>query len=250
MPLLAPLTGTLTPLATGNLRQTLLTGLVSYWKLDEASGQANDAHGVNHLTANNNPVSGVGKINNARQFVRASNQSLTLTGNSDLAFSVAGGASMTMSAWVYLDTKTNAYALISRGSAGSPASAFGYFLSYQTSGDRLRIQWSTGSSTRTLNADNFGAVPTATWLHIIAFIDRPNLRSGIRVNGGTINYDNSTLYSIALNSASLQFALGAIGSGTYHNGRIDEVGMWGRLLTDAEQLALYNSGAGLAYPFS
>ena len=34
----------------------------------------------------------------------------------------------------------------------------------------------------------------------------------------------------------------------YHDGLIDEVGVWSRLLTADEKTALYNSGSGLAYP--
>ncbi len=33
------------------------------------------------------------------------------------------------------------------------------------------------------------------------------------------------------------------------DGIVDEVGLWSRALTIAEVTALYNAGAGLAYPF-
>jgi hypothetical protein len=47
---------------------SLLTGLVSYWKLDEASGDALDAHASNDGADVNTVGSGTGKIGNARSF--------------------------------------------------------------------------------------------------------------------------------------------------------------------------------------
>ena len=35
-----------------------------------------------------------------------------------------------------------------------------------------------------------------------------------------------------------------------YNGLIDEVGFWHKVLSQSEVTSLYNSGAGLAYPFS
>ena len=41
----------------------LLTGLVSYWELDEANGTRYDAHGTNDLTDGNSLPSNTGKVN-------------------------------------------------------------------------------------------------------------------------------------------------------------------------------------------
>src|SRR6266404_503553 len=61
-----------TPTATATGTQSpdcgLLTNLVSYWKLDEASGNAVDSVGTNTLTANHAPGSMAGKVNGARNF--------------------------------------------------------------------------------------------------------------------------------------------------------------------------------------
>ena len=50
---------------------------------------------------------------------------------------------------------------------------------------------------------------------------------------------------------SASFAAGRPGdvNGSYWDGRIDELGVWGRVLSPAEISELYNAGAGLAYPF-
>src|SRR4029077_17083863 len=49
----------------GPVPPPLLINLVSYWKLDEASGNAIDSHGTNHLTDVNTVASAAGKIGTA-----------------------------------------------------------------------------------------------------------------------------------------------------------------------------------------
>ena len=55
----------------------LLTNLVSYWKLDEASGTRADSHGTNHLTPSNAPVGAAGKIGQGCDFESSSGQMLS-----------------------------------------------------------------------------------------------------------------------------------------------------------------------------
>jgi hypothetical protein len=43
---------------------------------------------------------------------------------------------------------------------------------------------------------------------------------------------------------------GIIGPGNWLDGIVDEAGMWNRVLSSDELDALWNDGAGLAYPFS
>ncbi len=42
----------------------------------------------------------------------------------------------------------------------------------------------------------------------------------------------------------------ANGSDGHWDGKIDEVGLWTREITSAEETTLYNSGDGLQYPFT
>src|SRR5262245_27182846 len=57
-------TGTATATSTATQSGcSLLDNLVSYWKLDEASGNAIDSVGTNTLTANNAPGTGAGIVN-------------------------------------------------------------------------------------------------------------------------------------------------------------------------------------------
>src|SRR5258708_7847472 len=51
--------------------------LVSFWKLDEASGTRTDSVGSNNLTSNNSVGQSVGKVSNAAHFTATSNQYLS-----------------------------------------------------------------------------------------------------------------------------------------------------------------------------
>jgi hypothetical protein len=53
-------------------------------------------------------------------------------------------------------------------------------------------------------------------------------------------------------ATSCPFDLGAnsAAGGLHWDGALDEWGFWARTLTSDERAALYNGGAGLAYPFA
>ena len=63
----------------------LTDSLISYWKLDEASGNATDSHGTNTLTDTNTVTSVAGKINTARYFTNANTEFFTLADNASLS---------------------------------------------------------------------------------------------------------------------------------------------------------------------
>src|SRR5678816_4549644 len=82
---------------------SLLTNLVSYWKLDEASGNRADAHGANTLTDSASGVpSTTGVISNgAGLFSGNTPRFLSHADNSDLS---TGDIDWTFSAWVKFNT--------------------------------------------------------------------------------------------------------------------------------------------------
>jgi hypothetical protein len=64
---------------------------------------------------------------------------------------------------------------------------------------------------------------------------------GISVNAGTVN---TTSFSGGIFDGTTAFLIGSRSGATYMNGRIDEVGVWKKLLSASELTELYNSGAG------
>src|SRR3990167_7395409 len=77
------------------------TGLISWWSLDEASGQRNDSHGSNHLTDNNTVLSAAGKVGNAADFEKSNSEFLSIADNPNLS---TGDIDFTIAIWVKPET--------------------------------------------------------------------------------------------------------------------------------------------------
>jgi hypothetical protein len=212
----------------------LLNTLVSYWKLDEASGMRNDSKGTNHLTPVNGPTGSAGKINNGALFSGASNQYLTVASNASLQ--VTGDFSW--SAWVRPDAQGSSLNVILKGNSGDTG-VYEYWLNYDNlSGFTVFIQFKsvlTGV-----------AVPNGTMTHVVFWWDSSDSKIRLRIND-TTTYVSSTTAPLTQGTDGLFFGADP----TYPSGftgLIDEVGFWKRKLTAAEITQLYNGGAGL--PFS
>lgn len=220
---------------------SFLTNLISYWKLDEASGTRNDSFGSNHLTDNNSLLSTTGKIGNSGNFVLLSTQYLSHASNSDLQM---GDIDFTFSAWIYLNSTPLNAAVIVKDS-GSPL-AFDYLI--RVDNGTLNFILSSDGTVGTLTVLEGGPLSTGQWYFICAWYDSTLDTMYVQINNATPTSKPQTGGGFA--GAPL-FTIGAGYSGTseFFNGRIDEVGVWKRTLTDSERLALYNSGNGLAFPF-
>lgn len=85
---------------------TLLDGLVSYWKLEEANGARVDSvvASGNDLTDNNTVTQAVGVLGNAAQFTAANSESLSHADNASLG---TGDIDFTVASWVYFDSLTS-----------------------------------------------------------------------------------------------------------------------------------------------
>lgn len=208
---------------------TLNNGIVSYWKMDEASGTRIDAVTAtgNDLSDNNTVTSNTGIISNAGQFTRANSEYLSHIDNASLS---VNGTDFTVAVWVYMDTEPADNAIISKWGAGGNE----YQMYYSQALDRFRF-----ATTATVTANNFGAVTTGTWYLIIGW--NTSTAAFISVN-------NTTADSVVAGypaAGTSDFLMGNIGgSFNYWNGRLDEVGFWKRVLTADERTELYNSGAG------
>lgn len=216
----------------------LTDDLISYWELNEASGNAIDAHGSNDLTDNNTVGSAAGKINNARSFVSANTEFLSRATNADLE---TGDIDFTFSAWVNISDKSTFRGFITKQQADIE-----YILRYDSSTDRLAFYVSSdGSGFTSVSANNFGSPSTSTWYFVTCWHDAAANTINIQVNNGT---PNSASHSTGVKVGTNGFAIGGRASGgELWDGLIDQVGFWKRKLTDGERTELYNSGNGLSY---
>lgn len=218
---------------------SLMTGLISYWTLDEASGSRADSIGGNTLTDNNTVTQNPGKIATAAQFTAATSETLSRANNASLQ---VGDIDFTIACWVYVDTTVNKDIWVK-----SSTNQQSYFLTIQSTKFQFIVSaGGTAATYTTLNATTFGNISASTWYHVVAYHDSVNDVIGIAVNGGAAN---TAATAAGVFAGTGVFALGGVLQYAYMNGRIDEAGFWKKVLTPAERLALYNGGNGITYPF-
>jgi hypothetical protein len=225
---------------------SLLTNLESYWRLDEASGSALDAHGANHLTETSGTIaSTTGKVGNCRDLEAGDTEHFEISDNAALS---TGDIDFTLTGWVNIESISGNAWIVSKWNGtinqreygvrvldGSP-DLFQFFVS------------SNGTASASVSATTFGAPSLATWYFFVAWHDASANTINIQINNGTVN---STAHATGVFNSTAPFRLGAQGNDSeFFDGLIDEVGFWKRILTSDERTAIYNGGNGLAYPFA
>jgi hypothetical protein len=219
-----------------SLASAVLTdNLKAYWTLDEPSFQANDSLAVYNGTCTNVGYSTAGIINTCFNFP---NNARCNVGTID------ENENITISAWINSDNITYVVGgdvIVSNRNSGTLRD---YHLAMNAVAGRISWGWSDYLKTSSTNLEN------NTWYFVVV------TRSGVAGNWNATIYINGIQDGTA-NTATNPTATDAntrIGQDNvnayYFDGRIDEVGLWERALTQEEITSLYNSGAGLSYPFS
>ncbi len=223
--------------------------LAAYWKLDEASGTRLDTlngcgGGGCDLTDNDTVGSTTGKVGNSATF-NGSTEFLSHANNATL---VTGNIDFTVAGWVYLNSKASYQTFFSKWSTDALADQE-FSVDYDNTSDRIRFCVRAGVTATCEAADVLGSPSTGAWYFVVAWHDASGDTLNIQVNNGTVD---SQSYSGGANSTTTEFRIGARAgfSPFYLNGRIDEVGLWKRVLESDFRTCLYNDGAGNTYPFT
>jgi hypothetical protein len=216
---------------------SLLDNLISYWKLDEASGNAIDAHGTNTLTDGNTVGSAAGIINNARDFESSQSESFYISSNATLQ---TGDIGFTFSFWVKHETVA---AIQFYANKSGPAVADREYAVYYTTNQFTFFVYDSAGNIKQVSSGV--AASAGVWQHVIAWHDPVSNVIAIAVNNGT---PVTTSHTTGVRTTSYEFELGARrAQGFFYDGLMDEVGFWKRGLTANERTALYNGGSGLSY---
>lgn len=220
----------------------LIDGLVSYWKLDEASGNATDSVGSNTLTNVNSSVRATGKINNGADLESGSAQYFSIADASQSGLDFGTG-DFTFNIWIKPESiGTNGDGFFSKGSGGGNSQ---YWMRFNNNtGNVLRFLTTQGSSESSVSTSAAG-ISVGNW-YMLTF-KRSGTTLSIKVNAGTAVTATGTVRNCDNASA---FLLGAGPGNQPFDGILDEVGVWNRATTDEEDTQLYNAGAGLSYPFT
>lgn len=224
-------------------KAALIDNLISYWKLDESSGNAADSVGGNTLT-NTGVVYTTGKINNGADFEAGdAGDKLEIADGSQSGLDITGNISVSL--WVKLESAPGGdYILFSKWNA--TGNQRGYQMWYQPGTINFQIS-SDGS-----NSDLYSVSQTLTagsWYHL-AFTWKASTSQGEwYVNGTNTASPTGALTAIFNNTASFVLGNYAATIGEDYDGIIDEVGIWPRALTSTEVTTLYNGGAGCQHSF-
>jgi hypothetical protein len=95
-----------------------------------------------------------------------------------------------------------------------------------------------------------GSVGTNAYSHVVYTSTAGSQKLYINGTLTASGLDATTAYEAYFGRTRLGVSEAAAASrGEYFNGQLDEFGYWNRVLSQTEVTILYNSGAGLAYPF-
>lgn len=214
----------------------LIDNLVSYWKLDESSGNAADSVGSNTMTNSGTVSFAAGKINNAATF----------DGTNYLSKSSQVGlptltSSFSMQAWVNF-TATNSR---SKGIFSGDGDWSGFLADSGQSNGKVQFGFYNGSSFYRKYSSS--AINDGSWHHVVGVRDRSANTIELFIDGvsqGTVSTSGDPV-----KNGSTPAYIGSL-AGDNWIGSIDEVAYWSRALTSTEVEELYASGSGLQYPFA
>lgn len=226
---------------------SLIAELKSFWKMNETSAERYNEIGTNNLSqAFNSTPSQTGIRGNAVDFIFG--ESNGLYANNNLAFSVTNG-NISVSNWVYLNTTGITQDLISKWDDGP--NDFEYRIQIQTDNTVRFLATNSsgvGAGFQSVTASSFGALATTAWYNIVCWH-----QSGAAGHIGiSVNLSVNTLpYTDGVRTGTAQLILGIRGNtSNYINpffGRMDEVGIWGKVLTSTDRSNLYGGGSGNTY---
>ncbi|HLO58257.1 MAG TPA: LamG-like jellyroll fold domain-containing protein [Bacteroidales bacterium] len=195
----------------------LLTGLESYYKLDETSGNAKDETGSNPGVVSSSVTRTAGRVNGGYLF----------DGNTDyITFSKLSTLKTgTYSCWIRISSLNDDLLIMGNDSY--------YSRIFIGSNNNLKVETNTNGQEFAF----YSPFALNTWYHIAL----------VRNNDNVTFYRNGISLGTSSISGSANMSLRQIGfNGRSFRGVIDEVGIWSRALTSQEVALVYNS----AYPFS
>lgn len=218
---------------------TLLNGLVSYWTMNEASGnRLNSISGQNPCVPTADaPTQTTGLIGNAAQCstatprryftVSATGSNIPTTGTRTWAYVAKWDNLSTQPGIFENNTSTNWYSLLLGGS------------------NLIRSRITTNVTTYSVDSQAV-ILATGTWYIVRVWWSSDTNKLGVQVNDNaavTVNTSGTPVWG------ATGWNIGNFG-GVAHDGVLDDFGIWNRELTDAEWVELRAAwGGGTAYPF-
>lgn len=198
----------------------------AYWPMDEINGTRYASVGRYDLTDEYPPLdppSAEGKVQRALETSAGAsmrNMSGTL-GNANRDFTVAG--------WLYLGSNAQANLV---GGVKDQTNAYSWLLYFDNTANAFSFTLPTIATVRAT-----GAPTLATWYFVAATHNATTHEISISINAGTPT-------SAPVNGTPSNTSGGIRIENAVSGNRIDELGIWSKVLTQAELAVLYNNGGG------
>jgi Concanavalin A-like lectin/glucanases superfamily len=218
----------------------LLTGLVSYWKMDEASGDRLDVLGNNNLTPSGTVTSAAGRIGTAARCAAGSGL-LSIADNIHQDFTAATG--LTIAGWINIQS-LGAYRLPAI-LAKWTTSAVAFGLLYDTTSNGFRFDLSSSGTSTIPCVKVVDVIVPGQWYFVCGTWDGTTM--SISVNNG-VPHTRPFAGPIARAAAAPLEIFGVLNT-NLADCYIDEVGLWNRAFSPTDVGYLYNGGAGRTPPF-
>lgn len=218
---------------------SLVTGLRSYWKMDDGSGlTAVDSMGVGNGTLNSGATWGTGFSGGALQ-LDGVNDYVSVANESMYDFTSANSFSIT--AWVWRNSTSNEDSIW--GKANPADNWRGYAFLFEPGSDRLIFHMG-GNAGAAIGVSATGTA-TGRWEHVAVTYNGNGNASGVQlyVNGVA---KSKTIYANALAGSVLNNISPLIGNDNaadtccVFGGRIDELRIYSRVLSPAEVVEAMN----------
>lgn len=213
----------------------LIDELISYWKLDESSGDAIDIHSSNDAVETNGPIASVaGKLNGCRDLDKPSEQCFMASSNTELE---TGNIDWSVSFWINPESVGVGQDIIGKWGG----STLEWLVRYEHFFNTMEVYFNGA-----VQINHTITLSTGTWYHVVIWHDSVNDEVGIVVNNSAPHIE-SYAGGIMAGDSQLSFGKNPASAGTSFNGKMDEIGFWKKVLSSEEIGQLYNEGSALAY---
>lgn len=222
---------------------TLQDDVISYYSLDEASGNVLDAHASNDLTAANAPGTADGKVATCRTFSSDLSQAALLNDTTGI---FKANASLTITGWMY-STVVGASVQSLLGKATNSTNL--EWKIFRVNTDLLfRTYTAAGATIATATASNVFTDPKInTWQFFAVWQDSSNNTINIKVDGDSaVSVSNGGSYPNKP-AVYLNLACDFVNTARNWSGRVDELAFFGKALSTEEIDFIYSSGNGTSY---
>jgi hypothetical protein len=216
------------------------TGVVAAWHLNETSGTRVDSAGSFDLNDINSVLYTTGVLGNAALFEEDDNEQLRVNDPSgDLQpWTGAVAHDRSISIWFrYADRTSQRYLF------GGDNTMWGMVL--RTNGHFTALYKDSLLNTHT--SDWALVLAAGTWHNAVYTIDVSTRETKLFMDGAGPVTDIQTESPEMYGS---YFSIGASWGSAYWDDAIDETVIWNRVLNETTAKALWNGGAGIAYPFT